>query len=145
MAEDFESKYFREIEAVKDLKKKIRSFESKCTKLSKRIDNLEIMGFQEQLNSLSDDLHKMKESILKTQIFIATELILLIANEAAEYVRLRKSKEFSNFKTDIGILTASTLAKLDTAKDVMPMYKEFKDKCVGMVNELGITYISVSP
>ena len=65
--QDFESRY--SIGEIKDIKDSIKALKSDLRKLSKRIDNIEILGIQEQFNFLHDSLLETKQYLACLGIF----------------------------------------------------------------------------
>jgi len=68
MANDPEQQLYTDMadltEKVPKLQNEIKSLKAKLTKLSGRIESLELMAFQEQISSLNDKMKSISESLL---------------------------------------------------------------------------------
>jgi septation ring formation regulator EzrA len=136
MQDDFESKFYKEIAEIESVKKKTGKLQSDYKKLSKRIDQLEILELQEQFNSLHD-------SLLETQRFIATLGIHYVCTHLLEMVQHQKPEMVDQIFSQLTADAAAARAQAKTSPTPMVIINQLSDKFDGYVKEWGIEVINI--
>jgi hypothetical protein len=64
---DPETALFRELADIKEFKKEVRSLKTRLGRLTRRVDQLQLISFQGQLNGLDKQITKLSDELLQTR------------------------------------------------------------------------------
>jgi septal ring factor EnvC (AmiA/AmiB activator) len=139
--QDFERQYsvgeIKDIkDEIRDIRDKIKTLQSDYRKLSKRMDNLEILGIQDQLNSLHD-------SLLETQRFLARIGISYASTNLLYNVQQQKPAMAKKIFAQLTADASAARKEATISTKPLSILKQFHDKCYEDQKEWGIKIIDI--
>ena len=134
---DFESKFYKELGQIDIIKDKIDKLQSGYKKLSNRIDQIEILGLQEQLNSINDTL-------LETQRTLARYMIIADGEFYDDVVKEQKPNLYNSFHSQLIVDIGKATTKAKTSNEPLIVRGEFAKSYSERTKEMGIILIDVS-
>ena len=96
MTIDPEQRFITECAKIAGLETNVKSIKSSIKKLSKKLDELQIQGFYDQIAALDKKITELKENLLSTQYLLAIERIEIDELHLLEAARLKLSKSDPN-------------------------------------------------
>jgi len=156
MNNDPEERHIKNLEdfmkEVPILHNKVKALKGNITKLSNRIQTLEMMAFQEQITSIGDELKQFKQtsgdtSSKQEEVLLELQQILVALNINSLVNNLGNiiNNQLPNRSNLITQLIAdATKAKQQTEQSEEPfeIMREFKDKWFKKVEDLGAKVIN---
>lgn len=143
MQEDSESALLRELAEVKgikgelsDIKGEISKLRSDYKKLSKRIDQIEILGLQEQINSLADVL-------LTTQRVLARLHMHHEFNNFCFTLLSQKPEIYNEVYAQLTVDLTALRIQADTSMTPLPLAQQFQQKCRNYADQVGLKKIDL--
>ncbi len=137
MEDDAESRILRELAEIEEFKDKVGELQTDFEELSDRIDKIEILNIQRQLNSLHD-------SLLDTQRWVAKMGIHYSAKHILGNVRAQKPDMSSRAFTQLTANLSSALSKADVSTKPLDVLGDFHDKLAKYEKEWGLKLIDLS-
>jgi major membrane immunogen (membrane-anchored lipoprotein) len=133
MEEDSEKQI---LEGMADLNREIGKLRSDCKKLSKRINHLELQGFQDQLNTLNDSLLETQRELARLDILYAANVILGAAESQIP-------KTSNHFTAQLRVDAGRAQAEVDKSEEPIKVAAEFAKRSCGDAEKLGIKLVVI--
>ncbi len=134
--DDEQAKFLREFAKIKDIEGEIKRIHSNHKRLSSRIRQIEIQGFQEQLNSLND-------ALLETQRVLARLSIHYASVNLHDLVRRQKPELAHQVFVQLAANASSARAQAKISKEPLLTSSQFSEKCKEHQKKLGIKAIGI--
>jgi chromosome segregation ATPase len=152
------------LKGLAKVEKEVRSLKKRLGNLAGSVEKLELMDFQDQLNSLDEritklinhDLQQLKQAhdaiaeqnkqiILTTQRHYARSTIISIYNDCQERIGLSKPDIYDRQQSQMALECSSAISKLDISLNPLSIAQEFRKKWYGELDKLGIEYLKFPP
>lgn len=144
---DPEAALYKDLAKIEEFRKEVRSLKTQLGRLAGRVKQLEVMDFQNQLNSLderikktSDELTAIKKQqakgLLETHRIIAALEINSASNSFWDIIHFQLSDN-SNLRTQLVADASTAKSQVMTSEKPYDIVTEFKHKWTKRVRELG--------
>jgi hypothetical protein len=135
MVNDPESQLYRDMadikELVPELQKEIKSLKGKITKLTNRIQTLEMMAFQEQITSLVEKINLLNEKALETSRYAAKFEMDFIQYHMKGMIHQKLSnQERERLSEHITQLFATAKERVQNSLEPISILIDFKNECI---------------
>ena len=136
MQNDFEAQFYTELAEIKGIEDEIKKINSGHKKLSKRIYQIEILGLQEQLNSLNDALIETQRILARLSISYTADYIMAAIQHQKPGV---PRESFNQLVAD----TVLARSQVNTSQKPLLVAKEFMKKSYDDAEKQGIKFIYI--
>lgn len=138
---DSEATLLKGLASIEGFRREVRSFKTRLGKLTGRVESLELMNFQEQLNRLDEQIAQQQKSLLDTQRFVASFIIISTHNNSNEQVEQKRpdAGKHSEFVAE----TTTAISKVSISNDPLSIARAFKTKRYEVLHKLGIKTITL--
>ena len=148
MAEDREQQLYRDIafltEELPKLQNKNKALKAELKKAFNRIDNLELMAFQDQISNLDALVKELKDTILDTQRFLARFNIIFEANHSYSMLEKRKPLVAKNLFSQWVANATKANSNATTGPNPLSVADKYSDECYKQLDELGVSYTKIT-
>jgi hypothetical protein len=124
------------LKGLGDLQREIVKLRSEYKKLSKKIEQIEFQGLQEQIIHLHDTL-------LETQREVARLYVLYHGNTLMGAAEYQKPKESDHFIAQLRASSGCAQAKIETSANPRVVAEEFMKKAYEDAEKLGIKLVLI--
>jgi hypothetical protein len=133
---DREAALYRDLAKIEEFKREVRSLKTSLGKLKGRVESLELMGFQKQLDRLNDRITEFSSEFIQLQRFTHTinlvlfcELTKRIMHDQGHMAPDPETCELAekDCSSKLKVYYAQALERIDHYKDSKDMNKVFKD------------------
>jgi hypothetical protein len=124
------------LKGLAEIQKEISKLRSDCKKLSKRTEQIEIQGLQDQVTNLHDTLLETRREIARLYILYHANIIMF----AAENQELEEADHFiAQLRADSG----HAQAKVETSQEPRIVAEEFIKRAYGEAEKLGVKFVVI--
>ncbi len=160
MANDSEQQLYEDMAELRDkvpkLQNEIRSLKTRLTKLSGRVESLELMDFQSQISKLDDRVESvkqeilelaqkqitlvntLKDSVLSVQQYMAGLRINSLSSDFYRIIKNQPSKQPSALITQLYADVASTKSTIKSSNTPLEVANQFQETWKNRLQELGL-------
>jgi len=132
MEDDSESKFLRELAEIEDFKNRVDDLQTNVEELSDRIDKIEVLDIQKQINSLHD-------SLLETQRLVSG---FRIDYEAQNFKTFLTQPQHRHLHTQLFTDAAATKSQITASNKPHELIVQFHDEWVKRLEKLNQKFIS---
>jgi hypothetical protein len=134
--DDSQARFLREFAKIEGIEDEIKKINSGHKKLSKRVNQIEIQGLQEQLNSLNDALIETQRILARLCISYTSDYIMAATQHQKPGV---PRESFNQLVAD----TVLARSQVNTSQKPLLLAKEFVKKSYDDAEKQGIKFIYI--
>jgi cell division septum initiation protein DivIVA len=149
---DMETRFYRELTNIKELKREINSLKRRLGRLERRIETQELLDFQLQVTRLSEHLTSFSEEfnkktgdyehqLLGLQCYVSAAKVNEHLDSFCNIVESSKLRNKNDVQTQLIADAASTKSKIFASTHPQNLALDYYEKWSGYLKEKGISFV----